>query len=120
MTRETRNRTTKTKNRILAIAIEVPATVVKPSTPAMSATTRKVRAQPSMGLTPFTGQKRLRDGQRPFGQAVPSARFVGLTFPPGGEGADQGGDQPRIAHRHHGRGGDRAERDERPLLGQPD
>ena len=53
MTSETRNRTTKTKNRILAMAIDVPATVVKPSTPAISATTRKVRAQPSMTKTPI-------------------------------------------------------------------
>lgn len=40
-------------NRILASAIEAPAIVVKPSTPAISATTRKVRAQPNMAFYSF-------------------------------------------------------------------
>jgi len=40
-------------NRILAKAIEAPAMVVKPSTPAISATTRKIRAQVSMAFASF-------------------------------------------------------------------
>src|SRR5690606_36940451 len=49
MIRETTNSARKTKNRILATPIAVPAIVVKPSSAAIRATTRKVRAQPSIG-----------------------------------------------------------------------
>src|SRR6185295_19270088 len=75
MTRETANRIRKTQNRILAIPIAAPATVVKPSTPAIRATTRKVKAQPSMSQSPNAGGDRLPAKQRPGGVAVPIRAF---------------------------------------------
>jgi hypothetical protein len=46
-------RTRNTKKRICAIEVAAPATPENPSTPAMIAMTRKVRAHPSMAITPF-------------------------------------------------------------------
>jgi hypothetical protein len=48
MISETTNRTRKTRNSNLATAIEAPAMVVKPNTPAINATTRNVRAHPNI------------------------------------------------------------------------
>src|SRR3954451_23918063 len=60
---EITNRTIATKKMILAISTAVPATPPNPSTAAISATTRKVSAQPSMRRTPcmdhFRGEPRL-------------------------------------------------------------
>ena len=49
---ETTNKTRKTINRILAIPTDAPAIPEKPSTPAISAIIKNVRAQPNMGY-PF-------------------------------------------------------------------
>jgi hypothetical protein len=56
MTRKTTNMIRKIMNKTCAIVAAVPARVVKPSAPAIKATTRNVRAHPNILIPPLSPQ----------------------------------------------------------------
>src|SRR4051794_21680570 len=106
--------------------IAAPAMVVKPRTPAMSAITRNVRAQPSIGFSPFAPLWALPATPTPGGETAFRGRnsALGRLRRRREEAGDDRGEDARVLGGDHrgGGGGGRysAGRDQRALLGQFD
>src|SRR5258708_12455441 len=83
--------------------IAAPAMVVKPSTPAISATTRKVRAQPSIGFSP-SARRHGATGRVNAVGAAPFPLALRRRGPVCEDAGDHGAQDPRVPDDHRSGG----------------